>query len=480
MKKNAWIIVLILFVCVPLLWPQGIRKPIAAGGFYSNNREELSRQIDYFLQNAKTPSSPPENIKALIAPHAGYVYSGLVAAAAYRLVRGKDYETVIVIGPSHQYGFDGCSIYLRGGFETPLGIAAVDEPLALEVSKTSGFGFIPEAHAQEHSLEVQVPFIQKVLPRAKIVPIVMGYPSKSTVTALADSLAKALPGKKVLIVASTDMSHYLAKNRANDTDNKTISLIQSFDTGLLLRKIQRGENILCGGGPVISVLLYAQKAGRPKVEILDYADSSRAGTPESQVVGYMSAAICSELETQETQEFALGVQEKSELLKLAKSSIHEFVSQKKIIDYTTQNPNLLAKKGAFVTIKKGGFLRGCIGFIEPVLPLYQTVIQAAVYAACRDSRFPPVSVEELKNLEIEISVLSALRKITSPQLVEVGKHGLVIALGDKTGLLLPQVAVENHWSRETFLQEACLKADLPRDAWKSGADIYIFEAIVFH
>jgi AmmeMemoRadiSam system protein B/AmmeMemoRadiSam system protein A len=479
MKKKVLIILFSLSLLASFSWPQEIRKPVAAGGYYTDNPELLSRQIDSFLRNAKQPIASAENLIALIAPHAGYAHAGLVAASAYRLAKGKDYETVVIIGPSHHYGFEGCSIYLRGGFETPLGVAAVDESLALELSKASGYGYIPEAHQKEHSVEVQVPFIQKTLPKAKIVPIVMGYQTRTTITALANSLSKVLPGKKVLVVASTDMSHYLPKKDANDADANTASLIKSFNTELLLTKVQREENIMCGGGPVVSTLLYAKKREKAKVEILDYTDSSQSqsGTPESQVVGYLAAAV---IAGDPPAEFALTAEEKGELLKLARQAINEFIRQNKVVEYKTQNMNFLSSKGAFVTLKEKGLLRGCIGYIEPVYPLYQTVIQTAILAACRDPRFPLVSVEELNDLEIEISVLTPLKKIDSPKVVEVGKHGLVISQGDKKGLLLPQVAVENHWSRETFLNEACLKAGLPIDAWKSGADIYIFEAIVFH
>ena len=445
--------------------------------FYVKNAERLSQQIDDFLQNVKREALPSENILALIAPHAGYVYSGQVAAFAYSLIKGRDYKTVVVIGPSHRHGFNGCSIYPKGGYETPLGTAKIDESLALELSKASGFKFIPQAHKMEHSIEVQIPFIQKTLPQAKIVPIVMGFQTKTTINTLTKALTKVLPGKKALVIASTDMSHLLSKKEANDIDSKTISLIQSFDTDNLVRKLEKHENILCGGGPVVSILLYAQKRGDTKVEILRYSDSSDSGGPESQVVGYLAAALYSGTPKSK---FSLSSKEKKELLQLARLSINQLVQHNKVVNYTPQNPNLLTKKGVFVTLRKKGILRGCIGFIEPVLPLYQTVIQASIYAAIRDQRFPPVSIEELKDLEIEISVLAPLEKIHNPNFIEVGKHGLVITKGDKKGLLLPQVPVENRWSREEFLQQACLKAGLPRNAWKSGADIYIFEATVFH
>lgn len=475
MKKISLIIFFAFCLCISFSWSQGIRKAVWAGTFYEENAEILSRQIDSFLQNVKKEPLSTEKIIALIAPHAGYFYSGQVAAVAYSLVQGKDYETVIIIAPSHRHGFRGCSIYLKGGYETPLGTVNIDESLASKLSKASGFKYVPQAHAEEHSVEVQIPFIQKTLPHAKIVPVVMGFQTKETITSLANALTKVLKGEKVLVVASTDMSHQLPKKRANDIDSKTTSLIQSLEINLLIKKIEKGDNIMCGGGPVTSTLLYA-KEKKARVQILHYADSSQVGGPESGVVGYLAAAIHSRTSASE---FRLSIEEKKELLRLARSSITQFIKEEKVLNYETQSSILLSKKGAFVTLKKDGHLRGCTGYIEPVLPLYQTIIRASIFAACRDPRFPPVSVDELEELEIEISILTPLKKIQTPRLVEVGKHGLVISKGNKRGLLLPQVPVENHWSRETFLQQACLKAGLPENAWKTGADIFIFEAVVF-
>ncbi|UCC39383.1 MAG: AmmeMemoRadiSam system protein B [Candidatus Aminicenantes bacterium] len=477
MRKKTLAVLLTLSLCVSLTWSQGIRKAVYAGSWYEKTPEKLSRQIDFFLQNVKQEPLPSKSIVALIAPHAGHVFSGPVAAFSYSLVQGKDYETVVIIAPSHRYGFEGCSIYLKGGYETPLGVAKIDEILASQISKASGFKYIPEAHSEEHSVEIQLPFIQKTLPQAKIVPIVMGYQIKQTISTLSNALAKILPDKNVLVVASTDMSHQLPKKRANYIDTNTASLIKDFKTNTLIRKIERRENIMCGGGPVVSTLLYAQKRGDTKAHILHYADSSQYGSSENNVVGYLAAAIYTDVKAPE---FSLTPEEKKELLHIAREAIKLLVLENKLLNYEPQNSKLLTKRGAFVTLKKRSRLRGCIGFIEPVMPLYQTVIQAALYAACRDQRFSPVTPEELKDLEIEISVLSPLKKIKNPRLVKVGKHGLVISMGDKKGLLLPQVPVENQWSRETFLQQACLKSGLRPDAWKRGAEIYIFEAIVFH
>jgi AmmeMemoRadiSam system protein A len=232
---------------------------------------------------------------------------------------------------------------------------------------------------------------------------------------------------------------------------------------------------MCGGGPVAAALLFGKD--KASVKILQYADSSDVNQDKDRVVGYLAAALVA---NPVPEEFSLSEQEKKELLRLAYSTVNLYIQENKVPEYIPRNDNLTRKCGAFVTLKKHGQLRGCIGFIEPVLPLHQTVMQASVYAACRDSRFLPVTRDELDDLEVEISVLTPLKKITNPNKVIVGKHGLVIAKDDHKGLLLPQVAVEQKWTRHAFLENTCLKAGLPKDAWRTGAEIFVFEAIVFH
>ncbi|UCE42439.1 MAG: AmmeMemoRadiSam system protein B [Candidatus Aminicenantes bacterium] len=475
MRKKIVPFVLLILFSVLVSWPQGLRKAQLAGSWYPKDPEALARLIDHFLKNVPLSSIPSGDILAIIAPHAGYVYSGQVAAYAYKSIQKKNYESVVILAPSHQWGFEGCSIYPNGGYETPFGISQVDAFLAAEISKATGFGFIAQAHQAEHSIEIQVPFVQRILPKAKIVPIVIGVPKRATITSLAEGLKKATAGKNVLVIASTDLSHYLTKKEANKKDNETITLIRQFKTSELIRKCERRENIMCGGGPVVAALLFAKdKAG---VEILRYSDSSEASQDESRVVGYLAAALFAK---PVSKEFRLSEQEKKELLQLAYSTVNLYVKENKVQEYKPQGRNLLQNCGAFVTLKKHGQLRGCIGFIEPVLPLHQAVMQASVYAACRDSRFLPVTRDELDDLKVEISVLTPLKKIVDPKRITVGRHGLVIAKDGKRGLLLPQVALEQKWNRESFLENTCLKAGLPKDAWRTGAEIFVFEAIIFH
>ncbi len=457
---------------------QQVRQAVWAGQFYDGDPAKLASRIDQCLRSVPPQPEVRGEIKALIVPHAGYVYSGQTAAYAYSLVKGKPYDTVVIIGPSHRFGFKGCSVYPKGGFQTPLGTAAVDEALAAELMKESTIKFILGAHEEEHSVEVQVPFVQTVLPGAKIVPIVMGYPETRTVKALADALDSACAGKKVLVIASTDMSHFLTKDKANALDAKTIELIKTLKADEIERKMEAGENILCGGSPVAAVILYAGKRGAARAHVLKYADSAESSGDTEQVVGYVSAVLVAGGETT-APSFELTASDKKELLALARSAVETYVREQQVIEPPATSPNLATNKGAFVTLKERGELRGCIGFIEPIAPLSLIVIQAAIYAAVRDTRFEPVSVDELSRLEYEISVLTPLEEVTDPSLIRVGKHGLVIEKNGRKGLLLPQVPVENGWTREEFLAQACLKAGLPEDAWRKGAKIYSFEAIVF-
>jgi AmmeMemoRadiSam system protein B/AmmeMemoRadiSam system protein A len=456
---------------------QGLRPAVFADQFYPADPARLAADIDGYLA-AAAPAGPaaPGRVVGLVVPHAGYMYSGRTAAAAYALVRGQAVDAVVIIGPSHRFGFEGISIWPDGGFQTPLGTARVDADLAKAISKASGSRFRPEAFAEEHSVEVQVPFVQRALPGAAIVPIVMGAQTRATIRTLASALSKACRDRKVLVIASTDLSHFLPEKQARSTDAATAALIEGLETETLIRKIEAGENIMCGGGGVASVLLYAAKAGRPEVEILARTDSSSFGGP---VVGYLAAAVRTRDEAA-PEAFTLTAEEKADLLKMARAALSGFLERGNAIDDTSGREKFKTPRGAFVTLTKAGDLRGCIGFIEPVMPLGQAVIRCAIYAATEDPRFPPVTMSELGRLRVEISVLTPARDIVDPGLVRVGTHGLIVEMDGRKGVLLPQVPVENGWDRETFLAQGCLKAGLPPDAWKRGAKLSVFEAIVFH
>lgn len=270
----------------------GTRAPAVAGMFYPGSPSSLKAMIDSFLEKAE--KHPIEGkIVALIVPHAGYVYSGQVATSAYKQIEGMHFDTVILVGVSHGFPISGASVYRSGGYETPLGIAEIDSDVAEELMAQSGvFTSQPRAHAMEHSLEVQVPFLQHVLPDLRIVPILMGHWSKEICSSVSDALAKVIDRRNILLVASTDMSHDYPYNIARSMDNIAIASIRRMDTAQLMDDLSSGECELCGSAPVLTTLMTAEKLEADGVEILQYANSGDVtGDKSSRIVGYFAAAI---------------------------------------------------------------------------------------------------------------------------------------------------------------------------------------------
>lgn len=456
------------------------RPPAVSGTFYPADPAELRGMVEKFINSATIPELKGD-IRGIISPHAGYIYSGPVAGYAYKALKGKHFDAVIVIGPSHRVDFDGSSVYAKGYFITPLGKLKISEDIAKElISHDKSISFNEEAHRLEHSVEVQLPFIQVSLGDVPIVPVVMGRPNERNIKILSEALYKAISTKNVLLVASTDLSHYYPRDVARRVDLFTRSLIEKFDPELLMKEFHRGRAELCGGGPVVAVLMACKKAGAKRVISLSYKDSADA-VPMANVVGYYSAVILNSKDksAEKSEDFSLTNAQKEKLLKIARESIENFVKEGKIVSLQEEDPVLKTKTGVFVTIKEHGMLRGCIGFTEPIFPLCEGVQKAGILAGTQDPRFRPLSRDELPHIHLEISVLTPLRKINNVKEIIVGKHGIMISKEGKRGLLLPQVAVEYGWNREQFLDQTCIKANLPYGCWKKDAEIQVFEAIIF-
>ncbi len=474
-----------------------IREPAVAGAFYPGTESALRKNVEQLLSQAKPPVFKGKVI-GLISPHAGYIYSGLVAAHGYKLIKGTRFDDVIIVAPSHHAYFKGSSIYFKGPYRTPLGLVDVDRALCKAiVDFDESIIYYPQAHFREHSLEVQLPFLQIALDSLRIVPIVMGDQAFDNCVRLAEAIASNVKDRNVLLVASSDLSHYHNYDEAVSLDNIVIDHVSRYDYEGLAKDLERRVCEACGGGPIITVMIAAQKLGATKSVILKYANSGDVTGDRSTVVGYLSAALISEKKgdtksekSTETKgesrsstvgvDLGLGDAEKIELLKIARLSIEAKVKGKPIPEFHTDLPLLKAKMGAFVTLTKNGQLRGCIGNIRGTMPLYQTVSQMAIAAATEDPRFPPVRADELKDITIEISVLTPFKRLTDPEEIQIGRDGLYIEKGHHHGLLLPQVATEYGWDREEFLKHTCLKAGLPPDAWKEGSTLYSFSAQVFN
>lgn len=441
------------------------KEPSVAGTFYPADAKELQKMVEEFLSKAEKIQTEGRPI-ALISPHAGYIFSGQVAAYGYKNIKGSDIKKVVLIGPSHHIAFKGASVYTKGSFRTPLGNIKINEKLAGDLlNENSDVRFYPEAYEKEHSIEVQLPFLQTVLKDFTIVPILIGSPTRQTFEHLTLRLIEILD-KNTLLVVSTDLSHYHDYLTAKEMDSKVIATVERLSVIDTERLLRTGEAELCGGYPVLIALEVARRAGANMGVLLNYANSGDVTGDRSKVVGYASIGLYKSPLTEE---------EKRELLNLARNAISEYVTNGKVPEVEMKNPKLKADGAVFVTVKRNGSLRGCIGHIQPTMPLYQSVIKNAIAACSSDRRFPPMKKDELKDMDVEVSVLSPLEPLKDVRNIQVGKHGLIIVKGMQSGLLLPQVATEFGWDRETFLEHLCSKAGLPKDSWKD-AELYTFTA----
>ena len=465
-----------------------VRPPAVAGAFYPADPSELQRMVDEFLSHANVPAV--KDVVALVSPHAGYIYSGPVAAHSYALLKGRKVERVVVIAPSHYEAFDFASVYDGEAYATPLGQIPVDHEFASRlVSLNHNIKFSDRGHALtagrgEHALEVQLPFLQRTLGASfKLVPIVMGDQSYDLCRALGVSLVKLIHGPETLIIASSDLSHYHPYDEAAKMDHKTLRAIEEWDYLSMSRNFGNRVWEACGGGPIIAAMIAAERLGANQAKVLRYANSGDVTGDRSRVVGYGAVAFMKPASqaglTDES--FSLSRQEKEQLLQIARRSVETAVKEGKLYQCSAAGLDaLMQERGAFVTLTRKGQLRGCIGNVAAMQPLCHTVRDVAVLAAVRDRRFSRVTPQELGELEYEVSVLSPLRRVGDIRQIRVGRHGLMIKKGDYEGLLLPQLAVEQHWDRNTFLEQTCRKAGLPPDAWRDEeTDIFVFSALVF-
>jgi len=497
---NRWlspISILTLLITVIAMSPsfssdEKIKTPNVSGQFYSSNPERLSLEIEKYLKQADVEPID-KHVDVIIVPHAGYMYSGPVAAYGFKAASKNKYKTIVILAASHFVGFDGVSVWNEGAFKTPLGTVDVDEKFAKKLIDTNNkFYFEPKAFEQEHSLEVEIPFAQTVFDDFKIVPVIFGQPNFQTVKDFALSLHKIIGDRDdVLIVVSTDMSHYHDGKFAKNMDRRTLQAIEQFKTESLWKECRLRTMELCGYVPVTVALLYAQEKGLNKIDVLQYADSGDVTGDKSAVVGYASIAIYKnndsgakspDAQKDKNEDIALTQDQKRNLLGIARKTIEQFVRTGKKNQVKETDPRLMQEEGAFVTINRQGRLRGCIGNILGRGPLYLTVRDMAIASCSQDPRFPPVQEKELKDLHVEISVLSKPKLIKNVDEIQLGVHGVIVGRGPfNQGVFLPQVATSTGWSKEEFLSQLCSqKAHLAADCWKDPKTrIEIFTADVF-
>ncbi len=493
--KNPIIIIFLLLTS--FAFAADIKEADLAGTWYPSSKDELQALLQGYLDKADPPKVDGK-IFAIISPHAGFQFSGPVAAYGFKLVQGRAIKTVIIIGFSHRKFFDGISVYAKGSWRTPLGDLPIDEETASGIiSANPRIRFEPALFEGENSVEMQVPFVQMVLKDAKVVPIAFGTQSYSDAEILAGALAKTLKGRDdCLIVASTDLSHYHPYDEAVSIDKRTITTISIMRGRSLYDEASVGISELCGVMPVTATLLAAERLGFNKVETLKDANSGDTYGDKTKVVGYLSAVVYKDSSKPEVQsskaEEKKNVQKKEEtpmlnntqkkrLLQIARESVASYVKDGKRKTFTEKDPVLNEPMGAFLTLHENGNLRGCIGNMVGQGPLYLTVADMAIEAATGDPRFPGLSPSEIDKIDIEISVLSPLKKVASTDEIKIPGHGVLVRCPSGGGVYLPQVAVESGWNKEEFLTSLCgQKAGIAPDAWKKpGTDLYVFTAEVF-
>ena len=371
-------------------------------------------------------------------------------------------------------------------WETPIGNLHIEEKIARKILDFhSSITEDEAAFAKEHSLEIQLPFVIEALGEVAIVPIIMGTQNLESVKIVAGAVASALHGRKGLIIASSDLSHYHSGKIADKLDAKLIERVENLDPTGLMNGLQSGDFEACGGGPIAAMLMASKQLGADSVSILRHSNSGHVTGDFSNVVGYLSAVV---LKTEKPEgvhkkkqktEF-LNMQEQNYLLEVVKETISAKLNKREPVFEKNPSPVLKEKRGIFVTLKRDGRLRGCIGQLQPTGELFDVVREMARAAAFEDPRFQPVTLPEFDQLEVEISVLTPPKRIENPESVVVGTHGLFLKSGYRSGVLLPQVAVEQNWDRVQFLDATCRKAGLPKGCWKdNNTEIYIFRAQVF-
>ncbi len=478
--------------------PAEIRNAVVAGQFYPDDPGELGRAIRYFLDDAVVRSI--ESPVALVVPHAGYVFSGQIAADAFKQVEGNPISTAIILGTNHTTaGFLGASIWPRGAFRTPLGDALIDEELAEKLMATDDrITFRRELHAREHSVEVEIPFIQMVLPNAKIVPLVVGSADFDICRDLGHSIASVIKGKPVLIVASSDLSHYPSHDGAVLSDGHVLRAVATLEpqkvTQAISEEMSRGtpglSTCACGEGPILTAMFAAKELDATHAVVVSYANSGDTPLGEmDRVVGYGAVVLArgpgesdvSPLMAKEPEssQSPLTTEQKHYLLDLARRTIDRYLTTGTAPLARPTDAVLYAKRGAFVTLKDRGRLRGCIGHMTEDRPFCQVISAMALQAAFNDRRFQPVTEDEWKNLSIEISALTPYQKIDSPDKIVIGRDGVLLRKQGYSAVYLPQVAQEQGWNRDEMLMHLCEKAGLAGDCWKRDAELFIFQAEVF-
>ncbi len=501
-----WSILVVAALQLTVAVSAEVRPPAAAGSFYPGDPAILLAGVEEMLEFARGSVSGP-GARALVVPHAGYVFSGPTAALAFAGLPTTGVERVILLGPSHHLSFSGAALpgIEISAFATPLGQVALDVEALGRLRGRPGFDGPSSAHGAEHSLEVELPFLQVVAPEARLVPIAIGGATDlEGCTAISEALA-ALLDDSTVVIASSDFTHHgrrygwapydgpdlprtlLAVGRA------TAERVADGDPRGLYRQVEVSGDTVCGVGPMTVLASLVEHAFDGDGRVLDVTTSGHVTGSFDLSVTYAAVAFGGSW----TEWRPSAPEPRGELddlrgpavVELAEAALRTRLSHDaSLAGWFAEHADdhqLIAPAGAFVTLNRVGVdvgeperLRACMGVIEATQPAVDAVVQAAVWAT-RDPRFPLLELDELDDVNVEVSLLSPMREVASYRDIEVGRHGVLLSKNGRRAVYLPQVAVEQGWNRSTMLEQLAVKAGLDRNAWRQGARLEVFTARIF-
>jgi len=501
--KVSLVVVGVLMVATSVL--AEVRRPAVAGSFYPSERREVERELAGML-----PAPPPGAIApvAVIAPHAGWVYSGATAGKAFAALKGAAVSRVVLLGPSHHASFSGGALPAPRikAFETPLGEMPVDTGAVAALRRDDDFSGPAGAHDPEHCLEVELPFLQATIGNVPIVPILVGHATgRDTALAMARALAPLITEGTVVVV-STDLTHHgrayghapFSRDAALvstlvELGRATMERAAAIDPRGFAQHVEVSGDSVCGARPVEVLLELLAHGFSGEGRVAEVTTSAAFSRSVDQVVVYGSAAFTGRWTAWrgDDQPPALGRLDEAEqraAVALARATLDTYLNHGPALANWFAGHrvtgNLAAPAGVFVTLnntgekaKRLGRLRGCIGTMEARERLVDSIVHNAVSAA-HDPRFPAFEAEELAAVEVEVSVLSPLAPVPSHDAIVLGTHGVVLSKGRHRAVFLPQVATETGWDLPTFLANLSAKAGLSPDAWQSGARFEVFTAQV--
>jgi len=463
---------------------KNVRPSALAGSWYPADPKELGDKIDSLLEKANAPNLYG-GLRALIVPHAAYAYSGPAAATGYKCIDGRQFRRVVILAPTHRVGFRGCSVPSYSAYSTPLGEVPLDSQACAGLRRKTHFGEERRAHSEEHSIEIQLPFLQRTLGEFSIVPVLVGQLGEDEIASVAEAIRPLLDDETLLVVSS-DFTHFGPRfgyqpfkddirENLRRLDHGAFRTILDCDSKAFLEYRRKTGITACGALPIAIAL--AAFDGRNQSMLLAYYTSGEVTGDWENSVSYGSFCFAAARER-------LNEDEQKVLLRLSRDVLTSFTADGSVprLDLKSYNitPAMMRLAGVFVTLRKGKELRGCIGTITGVSPIVSAVVENTVKSASEDPRFPPVKADEAAALNIEISVLTSLKPLGDFRKIRLGVDGVLLQKGNRSGIFLPQVATETGWGIDEFMKNLCRKAGLPPGSYTSpGVKLYSFQVQKF-